>query len=135
MQACTANPKDKNPVHSLPHYYFKVFSSSLRCRDNEGCFDFILIPFFKAFLNSTWIFLFYTAVSVSTFLHLSFLSASSPVVSVFTSFYFAPFGFQLSLMSGVRVPLIVLHYFISADCLLFTYCDLTFQVLLARQKA
>jgi hypothetical protein len=42
--------------------------------------------------------------------------------------------FQLSLMSSV--PLIVHQRFISADCLLRTYeyCDLTVQVLLARQK-
>ena len=95
MQAYTANPNDNNPVHSLPHYYFKSFFSSLRCRDNEGCFAFIPIPFFKAFLNSAWFFLLYTAVSVSISLHLSFLSASSPVVSVFTSFYFAPFVFSV----------------------------------------
>jgi len=37
----------------------------------------------------------YTAVSVSTFLHLSFLSASSPVVSMFTSFYFVHFVFSV----------------------------------------
>ena len=75
------------------------------------------------------------AVSVSTFLHLSFFSSIIPVYLCLHLSILCFLCFQLYLMSSVR--LIALKHFISADCILrvLTFRDLTVQALLARKRA